>query len=87
MEISDIVDWWNDNKKWFFLPFVVNIVVLLIALILMIATGKDINVILKLLFFILVFSCPIMGYYMGDYLDPVLAPLFDKIRNATEAKK
>ena len=35
---------------------------------------------------ILIFASPILGYYLGDYIEPYLNPMFDKIREFIDEK-
>jgi hypothetical protein len=86
MEFDDILNWWNDNKEWFIVPLIINSIILLLAVILMILTGRDVNIILKLMFFILLFACPFVTFYLGEYIDPYLSPMFDKIKNFVDSK-
>jgi hypothetical protein len=77
---KEMMEWFEDNKDWLLIPLIVNFVVVLIGFILLLVTGKDVNFIIKILFVILILGAPFLGYFIGEYIDPYLAPLLEKIK-------
>ncbi|MCB9359507.1 hypothetical protein H6503_06265 [Candidatus Woesearchaeota archaeon] len=80
-DLQTFMDWWDENKEWMLIPVGVTIGIVIIGFILLLLTGSDVNVIVKTIFILLLFSAPFIGYYLGDYIDPYLEPLFAKIKN------
>ena len=78
-ELENIMDWFDENKDWFLIPTIVTVAIVLIGFVLMLLTGKDVNFVLKFIFILLLFSSPVLGFFLGDFLDPYLEPLFSKI--------
>ena len=78
-EIQDIMDWFDDNKDWFLIPFIVSCAVVLIGMVLMLVTGGDLHWIIKTIFILLLLGSPFLGYFLGDYIDPYLEPLFSQL--------
>ncbi len=80
-ELQNVMDWYDENKEWFLIPIIIASAVVLIGFVLMLITGKDVNVVIKFIFILLFFSSPILGFFLGDYIDPYLSPLFSKVLN------
>lgn len=79
LDFNSIVEWFEENKEWMLIPLIVCIAVVILGIVLLIITGKDVSGILKMLFIILIIGSPVLGYYLGDYIDPWLAPIFASI--------
>jgi hypothetical protein len=87
-DMQSIMDWYEENKEWLLIPAIANIVIVLLGIILIILTGKGAGFLIKILFSFMIIGAPVLGYLLGEYVDPYLAPLFDaakeqiaKIRN------
>jgi len=78
-EIENIMDWFEENSGWLLIPSIIIAVIVVAGFILMLMTGKDVNFILKFIFILLLFSSPALGFFLGDYIDPYLEPVFSKI--------
>lgn len=78
-DIGRVMDWFDENKDWLMIPAIVNAVVVLAGIILIIVTGGDVNFALKMIFVVLIIGAPFLGFFLGEYLDPVLEPLFSAI--------
>lgn len=78
-EIQDIVEWFEENQDWLLAPAIINGVVILLGILLIILTGGSVNFIVKLLFVIMLFGAPFLGYFLGDYIDPYMSPVFEKM--------
>ena len=51
-ELQNVMDWYDENKEWFLIPIIIASAVVLIGFVLMLITGKDVNVVLNFFFFV-----------------------------------
>lgn len=76
----DIQTWFENNKDWVVVPASITGGFLVLGLIILIITGKDVRIFMKLLFILLFIVSPVIGYLLGEYLDPICKPLFEKLK-------
>lgn len=67
-DLQTFMDWWDENKEWMLIPVGVTIGIVIIGFILLLLTGSDVNVIVKTIFILLLFSAPFIGYYLETIL-------------------
>ena len=79
MDVQELINVAKVNKDWLLIPGLVSLSIIVIGLVLMMMNARGVSFFVKTIFVILLFSAPVLGFFLGPYIHTYVKPYMDMI--------